>query len=822
MAGRLLQSLKITDELLRAPATRQHIDQVRANGMSEAEIANIVRQSLDDARVDMKKLADLSAEVRAAREAGDEVKAAALDKQLAAETNRVLAESTRENTSWWKTFWQHYLDAKLSLMFYGPKTVIVNNVVPNLINMALRSQAELYGQWRVRMTMDGDFKPFLAAKESMMISAAKWYGLRAGYENHLAAMADIVKDGVRSGLTGETKIGAARMAENAHGPQPFTAAAYGLDGTKAGTVVNTFGGALHLPFKLMALGDEVLGSVVARSEIAAEASIRHLDAIRERKGVIRDVLKDKTLTAEERTKLRTELDDLNAGKVEIDGKPQTSREYIEDQFTKAFDKDGRLVSDEMSTTVDKVLLKDEFQGGVGKAIEDLLAKAPASKALVFPIFRTPFRDVQRSFEFIPIFNRIPGWSDFSADLAGKNGLRAQALAKGKALQGWALMTGLAYKYYGGEMTGPGPSNYDERKRWQQAGWQPNSIKIGGTWYDYSSLGVVGAAMKVVSSTLQSVDLLNAKPDAPDWSTGYDAEGLQKKAGAAAEILRGTVMAVATGIMDNSMLQGMKSITQLAQVMNSDNPDDAKANSVLNRAAAQQASSFVPQLLRNINEVMDPRQVQILDVVDVYRAATFGKDDVAKDYTFLGTVRTVDNPDRSYLGFLAPIKGKAMSKEQFILQTAKNLEILTGAKLEFSPKAPGAQIGDMRKVASTSGRGTVADVYAQNLHTLRIPSDGPTLEEAIYDLFQKNADPETRRMAIGQDKSPGNLVKGARDIIERYRKLAWKVTEDQEIANKALSDAKQKEQMLKKDAANPAKDRTVPWRLDQNFSPPAGQ
>jgi hypothetical protein len=325
-------------------------------------------------------------------------------------------------------------------------------------------------------------------------------------------------------------------------------------------------------------------------------------------------------------------------------------------------------------------------------------------------------------------------------------------------------------------------------------------------------------MKMVASTLQSVELTLARKPT-DFTTGYDTvEGAMEKAKVAAEILKATAMAVATALLDQSMLTGMKSMVQLSQAAMSQNPDDSKTGAIINKFGAQQANSFVPQIWRAINDNLDSRQVEVLDVIDVFRASTFGKDDLAKQYTFLGTVRTVDNPERSFIGFLAPHAGKEVNREQFIHQTVKNLGVLTGAQFDFEPKAPGSSIGDMRKTPSTTGKGTVADRYAENLQNARIPRQtGPTLQEELYTLFTDQA--KNKTLAIGQHKSPGQLVEAAKNIVNRYRTAAWKLTEEQEVANHAFKAAQERADQMKLDTANPAKDKTVPPRLNQIFTVP---
>jgi len=88
------------------------------------------------------------------------------------------------------------------------------------------------------------------------------------------------------------------------------------------------------------------------------------------------------------------------------------------------------------------------------------------------------------------FERFPGLALMSgkvrSELAAGGATAAMAKAK-QSLGAMFLMSG-GVMAYNGLITGNGPKNADMRKLMEQNGWQPNSVKIGDTYYRHDRVG----------------------------------------------------------------------------------------------------------------------------------------------------------------------------------------------------------------------------------------------------------------------------------------------------------------------------------------------
>jgi hypothetical protein len=63
------------------------------------------------------------------------------------------------------------------------------------------------------------------------------------------------------------------------------------------------------------------------------------------------------------------------------------------------------------------------------------------------------------------------------------------------------------------ITGTGPGNPEEKKAWQASGeWAPNSIKIGGRWYDLSRIEPGGMFINFAATMFDSMDMIEQDPE----------------------------------------------------------------------------------------------------------------------------------------------------------------------------------------------------------------------------------------------------------------------------------------------------------------------
>lgn len=120
-----------------------------------------------------------------------------------------------------------------------------------------------------------------------------------------------------------------------------------------------------------------------------------------------------------------------------------------------------------------------------KNVQRMTGKYPALRFVV-PFINTPANIIKFTFErtpFAPLSARI------RADIAAGGARRDMAMAR-IGLGSMAMMT--AYDLgMNGQVTGGGPSDFNEKTNLRRQGWQPYSVKVGNRYYAYNRLDPVG-------------------------------------------------------------------------------------------------------------------------------------------------------------------------------------------------------------------------------------------------------------------------------------------------------------------------------------------
>jgi len=138
---------------------------------------------------------------------------------------------------------------------------------------------------------------------------------------------------------------------------------------------------------------------------------------------------------------------------------------------------------------------DSMFGNMSQAITYMTARHSSLK-FIAPFVRTPANIVRYAVENSVISPVSKKWRD---DYMAGGVKRDVALAR------WSLGT-MAYVsilqlYENGNITGTGPTDNNSRKLMYGTGWQPNSVKVGDTYYSYNRLQPMGTAMTVIANGL---------------------------------------------------------------------------------------------------------------------------------------------------------------------------------------------------------------------------------------------------------------------------------------------------------------------------------
>jgi polyhydroxyalkanoate synthesis regulator phasin len=260
---------------------------------------------------------------------------------------------------------------------------------------------------------------------------------------------------------------------------------------------------------------------------------------------------------------------------------------------------GATAADAAKRFANSVVLKQDPEGWAGAiyrkvrdAVEDIRpAGIPALKPF-FAFLRIPTNFINQSFNYTPLgisrgmFGMLDskGEGKVPMSIDERNRLIIQGVA------GTAMMAGVATylvnrdpkenHYF--DIEGQGPKDFNKRQQLQQAGWVPNSIKVGDTYIGYHN-----------TPLMVPLAVLGAVSDNIKYGTQKDESILGSPLADAA--LRGTA-----SVFSLSMLSGMSNLMDFLQ--NKATPDR------INKFLASIATSFVlPAGGRQLDQVLDPTQ-----------------------------------------------------------------------------------------------------------------------------------------------------------------------------------------------------------------------
>jgi len=124
-------------------------------------------------------------------------------------------------------------------------------------------------------------------------------------------------------------------------------------------------------------------------------------------------------------------------------------------------------------------------GETGKNVQSFINRNPYWRFLL-PFVRTPVNIVKYAGERTPLGFMS---KEFKEKLAKGGAERDEVL--GRLLFGSSVMTTVGILAGGGNITGAGPTDANERRALMATGWRPYSLKIGDAYYSYNRFEPVG-------------------------------------------------------------------------------------------------------------------------------------------------------------------------------------------------------------------------------------------------------------------------------------------------------------------------------------------
>ncbi len=260
---------------------------------------------------------------------------------------------------------------------------------------------------------------------------------------------------------------------------------------------------------------------------------------------------------------------------------------------------------------------DDLISGWAKAGQTM-TQSPALK-LIMPFYKTNANLLSFAAERSPLALVTP---NFWRELTAGGAKRDAAIARFGMGSGLSLIIGPMV--WNGEVTGAGPSNPGLRTSYEEAGWRPYSIKIGGDWVSYQGLEPLSTQLAAIATA----------HDIMKYSTS------EKQRDNIAMVI---TAAVAESLKDRTMMEGFSQFI--------DGLEATKAGSSTGFIERLGASFMLQSgALRTAAQVVDPtkRSTKIPDVssrmlAEVQKMVPYWSSNLPPQISIWGEERRYDEP-----------------------------------------------------------------------------------------------------------------------------------------------------------------------------------
>lgn len=343
---------------------------------------------------------------------------------------------------------------------------------------------------------------------------------------------------------------------------------------------------------------------------------------------------------------------------------------------------------------------------------------------IIPVFNVPANGLGEVMRRLPIAAMAGSKADMATggllnylfretaeDLAGQNGVVAQAEAHGRTLLGAAFLSAGIMMNKAGYLTGAGPQDTQDRRTWLQT-HQPYSILIDGNWVRYDKFDLAGGLLSIPGTIADATTYQN-----PDQHVG--------------DIMMSGVGALSQWFKDRASLR------QAITLLNFGNDPTQNAGSTLTQFTGNIAQGFVPAAFQaTVTDVVDPVARMRHDWLDYIKAAVPGLSQQLE-------------PVRNVMGEAMP-RAQSSEIEAFLpitmahattwkddpeLDELDRLYKATGYGAGADPKSLGFGYFDPKEVKLEDGR-SLFDHAVSARQTVEV--GGVPLRQALKDLFASDA------------------------------------------------------------------------------------
>ena len=440
----------------------------------------------------------------------------------------------------------------------------------------------------------------------------------------------------------------------------------------------------------------------------------------------------------------------------------TGKEYLRDFLMKNEFSGGKKMIDGSTGG----FLADSVSG-MARGADNFMMKNPWTKLLGMLFFRLPIRAFEKGVRLTPGVNLIA--PRFMDELLGKYGPELELRAKAQLMRSHALGLTTLTMYGKGMITGSGPADPKDRKRWQDAGNQEYSIKVGDTWVSYRSFWPIAVPFMIITNAMDRYmkiqddkahglyQTLEQDPTNPSQFTVVDE-------GEAMDYMQLGFLSLYKAFSEANLTQGLADVNKLFEDLGDETID---AGDALGKFIAKKADMFVSNQFQQAMAVIHP-EMNDPKTMSQYLASMINPADpmIPKQYDALGNVRTKANPTSALLGVNSAteeqLKKGRSDKEMAVLTAIKEIEMATGSHFTFPYKKDDI---DLRSTYTSNGSQTYYDRLVEIYHN----SD---VSDTLYDSLQLGG-------SVGTKKNPGVLSQEVRKIMDLYLEAAYQQLEAEE-------------------------------------------
>lgn len=253
----------------------------------------------------------------------------------------------------------------------------------------------------------------------------------------------------------------------------------------------------------------------------------------------------------------------------------------------------------------RVTFQDEQRQGAlltqfVKATKSAVHEIPALGYFI-PFIETPTNIGRRLIELTPMFPASKRWRD--EFMAG--GARAD-VANAKAIMAMSLSVAAWQMYDSGMLTGSGPEKWGVKEELKKEGWQPDSLKIGETYYSVDRVAPFGQALMAIGAYRDQAKYAGTEEEMIEafaMSTMYIAENLTEMPFAKGfkdlldafsgepYVLKKSITQIPSGFIPFS--SAVKDVKDMIDPVTRTTSQDKSAQSGMGQAAWQHAKTRLP-------------------------------------------------------------------------------------------------------------------------------------------------------------------------------------------------------------------------------------